>query len=290
MSDELWTRERLESMIAQKIEESNQLDYKSAPALEGGDNKKTAITKDVSAFANSAGGQIIYGIKEFEDVARKHLPEKIDAIDSRNYSREWLDQIIGQISPRIEDVRIIPIRVGPAEWESCYVVDIPKGETSHQARDCRYYRRYNFESVAMVDYEVRDVMNRRKHPRLEFKICLIRTNEMTLKLSFFVKNVGPVIPKQYGVRVILPTCIGGKLFQKGLIRHQTEGKFFWWFNVIGGEPIFPGSEVYFEFEIPYLIGAPLEPTGDTVNCKLCADEMPPVTREIPVATALQGWV
>ena len=40
------------------------------------------------------------------------------------------------------------------------VVEIPKSLTAHQARDLRYYRRYNFESVAMVDYEIRDVMNR----------------------------------------------------------------------------------------------------------------------------------
>ncbi len=65
MPEEIWTRERLDLMIHQKIEENHQLDYKAAPALSSSDGKKNDITKDVSAFANSAGGQVIYGMKEF---------------------------------------------------------------------------------------------------------------------------------------------------------------------------------------------------------------------------------
>jgi|SRR5882672_3468403 len=106
------------------------------------------ITKDVSAFTNSDGGRIIYGMNEYVQQDKQHLPEKIDPIDSRAFAREWLDQIIGQVSPRIDGLKIVPVRVGPQDWDTCYVVDIPKSETANQARDLRYYRRYNFESVA----------------------------------------------------------------------------------------------------------------------------------------------
>ena len=47
-----------------------------------------------------------------------------------------------------------------------YVINIPKSNTAHQASDKRYYRRYNFESVAMEDYEIKDIINRLSSPDL----------------------------------------------------------------------------------------------------------------------------
>jgi predicted HTH transcriptional regulator len=114
-----WPPERLQQLIGDKIEEGPRLEYKAAEALGRSDSKKNGITKDVSAFANSAGGTIIYGLREYDDELRKHLPEKIDPADSREFPREWLDQIIGLVSPRIEAVAINPVRVGPELWQVC---------------------------------------------------------------------------------------------------------------------------------------------------------------------------
>jgi hypothetical protein len=75
------------------------LEYKAAPALDGSDKHNIDITKDVSSFANSAGGGIVYSMKESDEPAKRHLPEKIDPIDGRKFSREWLDHIVGEIRP-----------------------------------------------------------------------------------------------------------------------------------------------------------------------------------------------
>lgn len=37
-----------------------------------------------------------------------------------------------------------------------YAVEIPKGTIALQAQNLKYYRRYNFESVATRDHEIRD--------------------------------------------------------------------------------------------------------------------------------------
>jgi Putative DNA-binding domain len=282
-----WTRERIEMLITDKIEEDSRLDYKAAGALNRAEQKKVVeITKDVSAFAHSDGGRIIYGVKEFEDKNRKHLPEKIDPIDGRDYSREWLDQIIGQISPRIEGVQIFPARVGPDDWHVCYVVEIPKSLTAHQARDLRYYKRYNFQSEPMQDYEIRDVMNRCRHPKLDFKLKLVRTSHMTVAVVARVFNLGSVVPKQYGLRVFLPTTINGmKLYREGLILQNVEGKNYWRFFLVGTDPLFPSADAFCEAELPQ---APMmkgyEPVGEHVICTLYADEMPPIERKIPADT------
>jgi len=83
-----WDFDRLNAMIASKIEENFSLDYKAAGAID--DKKKNEITKDVSAMANSSGGTIIYGIAEYKDEARCHLPEKIDPVIRIDFSKEWL--------------------------------------------------------------------------------------------------------------------------------------------------------------------------------------------------------
>jgi hypothetical protein len=173
---EVWDQARIEQYITEGIEESLTLDYKAAGSLDKHPEKKKEITKDVSAMANSVGGIIIYGVAEGNSKKSKHLPEKITPVDRTAFSKEWLEHIIGNIQPRIDGVIIHSISINTAPNHVVYVVEIPQSHTAHQAKDCRYYRRYNFESVMMTDYEIRDVMGRQQHARieLEFKI-LIRT-------------------------------------------------------------------------------------------------------------------
>lgn len=88
-----WDQARLQSYIDNQLEESLTLDYKAAGSLAKQEEKRKEITKDVSAFANSAGGTIIYGIREYSAEDKKHLPERIDPIVRTQYSKEWLEQI-----------------------------------------------------------------------------------------------------------------------------------------------------------------------------------------------------
>lgn len=158
----MWDIERIEELISTGVEENINLDYKAADALGKTDGKKAEISKDVSAFANSAGGVIIYGVQEFNDPAKRHLPEKINAIDRAAFTKEWLEQVINtNMSPKINGLKIYPVAVGAAaNNEVVYVVEIPQSNTAHQAKDKRYYRRFNFESVQMDDYEIKDIINR----------------------------------------------------------------------------------------------------------------------------------
>jgi hypothetical protein len=166
-----WNEARIARYITEKIEESLDTEFKSAGALDKDSNHaKLQITKDVSAMANAEGGIIIYGLAEHHDPKLKHLAERIDPANRAKISKEWLEQVISQIRPRIVDLRIHPVPLASGQNDVVYVVEIPPGTTAHQAADHRYYKRYNFEAVPMVDYEVRDVMNRVKTPRLEIEM------------------------------------------------------------------------------------------------------------------------
>ena len=187
-----WTQSRLEQHISDGVEESLSLDYKAAGALAKTDSKRREITKDVSAFANSAGGTIVYGIQEFQSPGMKHLPERIDPISRKEFSKEWLEHVVQSIRPRIEGVLVVPVDLDSGPGDVVYVVEIPASATAHQAQDHRYYRRFNFEAVPMADHEIRDVMNRSRHPRFEVDLAVQRRKYGMLCLELFYHNVGEI--------------------------------------------------------------------------------------------------
>lgn len=172
-----WDQAAIQQHIDDEIQESLTLEYKAADALGKSDGKKKEITKDVSAMANSGGGIIIFGVAEYQTPGKQHLPEKIDPVDQREFSKEWLEQVINNIRPRIEGIVITPVPIASAPANVVYVVEIPQSTTAHQATDWRYYKRHNFLSVPMEDYEVRDVMGRQQHPKIELSFEIEATTQ-----------------------------------------------------------------------------------------------------------------
>lgn len=161
-----WSEAKIQNFIRSEIEESLTLEYKAGEALDRNETKKKEITKDVSAMANSAGGLIIYGISEYSREDKRHLPEKIAPVDRTKFPREWVEQIIQAIRPRIDGILIHSINLSSGENDVVYVVEIPQSNTAHQASDHRYYKRFNFQAVPMEDYEIRDVMFREQTPNI----------------------------------------------------------------------------------------------------------------------------
>ena len=70
----LQTRAELEALHSGLIKESLTLEYKASGAVGKTDSKKEEIAKDASAFANAAGGQIVYGMTE-----QDNLPTGLDS-------------------------------------------------------------------------------------------------------------------------------------------------------------------------------------------------------------------
>jgi hypothetical protein len=147
-------------LIDDEVMESLSLDYKQSLDLAKDDKKKEKLCIEVTAFANSAGGQILYGMKE-----DKYYPTEID--DGTELSKEWIEQVIdSKVQPRIEGLVIHPIKLDKG-WAYCIDIPAATSRAPHQAPDFRYYKRQNFQSVPMEDYEIRDVLRRATTPNLE---------------------------------------------------------------------------------------------------------------------------
>ena len=186
------------------------LEYKSGEALGRSDQQKREITKDVSAMANSAGGLLIYGIREFSETEKRHLPERIVPVDRSETPREWIEQIINSIRPRIEGIVIHSVQLETGENDVVYVIEIPQSHTAHQASNHRYYKRFNFQSVPMEDYEIRDVMFREKTADvvtrflIEIKNSTDEESQTEQNLIVQAKNLGSAYARYVACFVDVP--------------------------------------------------------------------------------------
>lgn len=195
-----WDEDAIKDLIRNQVEESLHLEYKLSTALVNNERNKNELSKDVSAFANSDGGTIIYGVIE-ED----HKPKRIDeGIDAKG-KKEWIEQVINsRIEPRIPDVRITPISLRESPGKTLFVIEIPIGFTAHQASDFRYYRRFNFQSVSMHDYEVKMVMSRFKEPNLRLIFEIGEQKGDLIILNVYAKNVGKITASAAHFRLLIP--------------------------------------------------------------------------------------
>ncbi len=215
---ESYTQADLKELIDNQVEESTYLDFKSAPSLEKSDKKRAEIGKDVSAFANADGGIIIYGMKE-----QDHVADSFSFIDGNILTKEWLEHVISsQIAPRIENLHIYPVRVDNDLEQSIYIVKIPAStRVPHMSGD-KYYRRYDFQSVPMQDYEVRNLFEKVHNSELEITELLITLkgssvgaqtilHSAAFDVSFQVENISNQIEHHYKLELHFPT---------GLLNHN----------------------------------------------------------------------
>lgn len=203
---ESYTIEVIESFITNEIEESIHIEFKSNGALSKSEHHKKEIGRDISAFANSDGGIIIYGITE-----ESHKASSLSYINGNEFTKEWLEQVISSsIQRNIPDLKIFPIRENGNIDQTIYVVQIPASEEApHMAiKDNKFYRRFNFQSVVMEEYEIRNLYNRKSKSILKLsgftiseKINSGGTSELIFNAGVY--NAGKVLEENYKINVYL---------------------------------------------------------------------------------------
>lgn len=242
------TQEQIRSLIDLNAEESLFLEFKSGEALDKTDAKRRDIAKDVSAFANSAGGILIYGIVESD-----HKAASISTVDGSVYTKEWLQQVIhSNISRHIDGLEIVPIRIDGDVKKTVYAVHIPESSNvPHMASDKKYYRRYNVECVPMEEYEIRNLYARMSRAKLTLEPVKIspggtstaatKIREIRFRLEFLVTNIGRVIERDFKLEVKIPGLINYEIDKdifanRSLTRTEVNHKIF---SISNASPIFP---------------------------------------------------
>ena len=119
------------------------------------------LTRDVTAFLNSAGGTLIYGIRQDNQSRAKALDQ---ANAFRKGAREddvsperVADWLRAHVQPR-PTLDVYAVQAGsnsPGGWY--LVLEIPQGEVAFMARDHRFHKRVGSTVQVMEQYEVVDV-------------------------------------------------------------------------------------------------------------------------------------
>lgn len=203
---EKYTIKDILSLIDNKVEESIHLDFKSKDSLGKSDAKRKEISNDVAAFANSDRGIIVYGVME-----QNHFADSITYINGNEFTKEWLEQVINSnVQRKIEGLKIIPVRGNDKIEKSIYVVKIPiSDDAPHMSKDKRFYKRYNFESIQMEEFEIRQLYSRKNKSKLLIDQWSIKQfeldDEYAVNLMFEVDifNEGNVSESDYKVNVII---------------------------------------------------------------------------------------
>lgn len=112
------TESHLTALIASQTAESAYLEFKrDAPGRDS--SAKHELTADVSAFANSSGGDIIYGIEEAEGCAARVVP----LLGNMDETARWFqDVLMNGIEPRIPGLQVQPV---PTTEGYAIVVRVP---------------------------------------------------------------------------------------------------------------------------------------------------------------------
>lgn len=196
---ENYTIDDIQALIDNHAEEGVHMELKRANALSKENADK--VTKTFSAFANSDGGVVIYGISEEEHVASDY-----SFVDGNTITTEYISMLARYVQPAIDGLTIYPIRKDNDFSKSVYVVKVPRSDKApHMAKDHRYYKRNNVESIPMEDFDVKDVMSRIHNPKLGIVSCFLSRiphefeNQNFTQLSFMVmlENDGRILSRDY---------------------------------------------------------------------------------------------
>lgn len=127
-------------------------------------------------MANSTGGTIIIGIAEGNS---RGIADRLDGGINPGLSCESIEQLInGNISPNISGIKISSIENPEIAESNYYVIEVPKSDDApHMVnKEYRYYKRYNMQAKPMEHWEIEDVRQRKKAPKLTCELSILKNS------------------------------------------------------------------------------------------------------------------
>jgi hypothetical protein len=184
--------EDLLALIEQGRDEGPQLDFKRDLPKDDHDGRK-AFYADICAFANSSGGDLVYGIEEKDGVASALVPQTIPGT-ADGYVLKLTSSIRDRIEPVLHGVQIRPVPL--ATGGHALVIRVPRSFSGiHRSKiDGQFYVR---KSRSNDPLDVPGIVNR-------VSDHLGREDRVT---SFFARRYADILSNEHQ----LPLAAGSKL-------------------------------------------------------------------------------
>lgn len=235
--------------------ETSRLEFKSREALSRERSPIAEMVKDVSGLANAAGGRVVYGLAEARLKGRPGVASHLDPVIDAKVTTEWVTQVLRNNSaPPLQafDVHEVHVPDSP-DGGRLIVVDIDAGTTAHQSLiDCKYFQRVGTTTQAMEDYQIRDVMNRRRAPQIDVQIKRrkagpYREDRHTYDFVPTLTNEGLLSLKEWCLEVEVPDEVDGDSYYAAEMQRGRRSRTV---RDVSGRP-----RTRFQFEPAYLNGA-----------------------------------
>ena len=255
-------------------------------------------SKQLSAFANGAGGRLLIGIDD-----RGQIDGGVPSDLKSGGVRAWLEDVTpGAIDPPLTGFNVFEVRGdGSAKsrippGHAVFVVEIPSSDGApHQALDHRYYLRIAGKSRPMGHVHIQDVLQRTRHPQVqitrlgpfgepEFDTSDPRGPRVLLSFRAYIKNHGRTLAEHTGAELVLPRpFVNSEARQRimgyeGIRLTQRPGELV--FFKYHPTPLFPTQETFFQRVWISLHAGNRSivkgPKG-VMRWRVYADDAPPVT-------------
>jgi len=134
----------IQKLIDEKVIENYTLDYTEIPP----DPSWHGLAKEISAFLNTNGGLVIFGVSEKEN----RFPFKITwtSISKETIVRNLRNLVI----PWHSDIEFHVVKNPDEEKQAIYIIEIPKSKNPPHMGGNSYYFRNVYESIPMSHYDV----------------------------------------------------------------------------------------------------------------------------------------
>jgi hypothetical protein len=222
------------------------------------------LGKQLSAFANTGGGRIFYGVADDGSVDDGGVTR---LIRGRQTGKDWLETV----APAVVEYEIVGVNVYEvlpkaagsviARDKALYIVDIPGSDRApHQSkRDSKYYVRLGGRSQPASHKLIEDIRNRRRHPvlalasaRLQVLSLPIRdrvvhfdpvleiSGEASVRLYLTLRNVSSTIMARHAsLRIEHFPGSSWTNYDNLTVTRRGEPPHFWEFSA----PVYPGMEI-----------------------------------------------
>ncbi len=164
----------VEELVRQGVHEKVELEFKTKSDPSHGrysnDDKKN-LAKELSAFSNSMGGLLVWGVvakKDANDIDRALATARISDID--RFRSDTLTLVGELIAPRNEDVHVEAVHAADGSGAGYLLVYVGRSERRPHRGEAKgqkqYFKRSGDSTYAMEHFDIEDAFGRVSTPEL----------------------------------------------------------------------------------------------------------------------------